>query len=345
MAYGLVPFRKLQLGVEATPGTAVAATEVLYGKLTPKQADELWHKPDQDRGLLAMYVETPFQVGNEIELDFEGEANDRLLVHILSNAIRGNITPTQPDDSNEPNHYRWEFQPSMTAPNTPDQTNGIDTFTLEYGDNVQAYEVKHVYTVSVEITGEPNEPVMISWTIRGQDITETTFTAALSGPSVQYFPFNNANFYIDTSYAGIGGTAVTGLLRAFTWTYETQFTGRIAADGSMFFGSLSEDKKTVNLELTYYRDSTNSAAEFDKYQAQTMFYPRIELLADTEMDSGQDNPPYLWLDGAFRYTEWPEMGDEDGTSVVTVVAEAHYDATEANMMTATVGTTMDAYAT
>jgi hypothetical protein len=345
MAYGLQAYRRIQISnPEDTPGTAEAATEVLLGKMTVRASDEMWHKPEQDRGVLAANYEVPFQVGKEVELEFEGEFYDRLAVFMFSNAIRGNVTPTQPDDSNEPNHYLWTFQPSMTAPNTPDQTNGIDTFTLEFGDNVQGYETSHLYTVSVEITGTADEAVMASWTIRGQQIGEVTFTGALSAPAAKYFAFNNAQFFIDTSYAGIGGTQKTGMLRAFTATFETQFTGRVSADGQLYFGGLNENVKMVTLEMTYWRDDTNTEAEFDKYQAQTMTYIRIALIGDGEMDSGQSNPPYVYLDGAYRYTEWPELGEEDGTSVVTVTAESFYDATAANMMTWSVGTTMDAFA-
>jgi hypothetical protein len=45
------------------------------------------------------------------------------------------------------------------------------------------------------------------------------------------------------------------------------------------------------------------------------------------MDSGKSNEPYIYLDGAYRYTKWPELGDEDGTTTETVTAESVYDAT------------------
>lgn len=342
MAYGLKAFRKIQYGVESTHGTAVAATEIVFGTLTVKPSDQVWHKPEQDRGVLAMNVETPFEVSKEIELDFEGELNDRLMVFLANIGIRGNITPTQPDDSNEPNHYLWTVEPALTTPNTPDQTNGIETVTLEYGDNVQGYEVEYLFLTSLEISGTVNEAIMVTATFMGRQVGEVTFTGALTDPSVAYFAFNNSQFYIDTSYAGIGGTAKTGMLRAFTWTYESKFMPLFAADGNLYFSQIKEDKKTVELELTYWRDDTNAEAEFDKYEAQTTTYIRIALQSDTEMDSGQDNPEYVYLDGAFKYTEFPEIDDEDGTSVITVNAEAFYDATASKMFGVLIGTTMDA---
>jgi hypothetical protein len=345
MAYGGKPFRKIQISnVEGTPGTPEAATEILFGMLTQMVHDMVLHTPEQDRGVLAKNVETPFRVSDDPgEIVIEGELYDRLMVFICANAIRGNVTPTQPDNVNEPNHYLWEFSPTMTAPNTPDQTNGIDTFTIEWGDNIGAFEMEFAYTISVEITGEPNEPIMVSWTISGRQITATTFTGALTAPTAAYFPFNLSTFYIDTSYAGIGGTAKAGYLRAFTYTFETQFTPLRAADGNFYFTQLQENVKAPTLEMTVYRDDTIYAAELVKFLAYSTTYIRIALSSETEMDSGQSNPPYIYIDGAFKYTEIPELEDEDGTVVTSVTAEGWYDATAAQMMTISVGTTMDAY--
>lgn len=342
MSYGLKAFRKIQYGIESTHGTAVAADEIVFGTLSVKPSDHVWHKPEQDRGVLATNVETPFEVSKEIELDFEGEAADRLLVFLFNLAIRGNITPTQPDDSGEPNHYLWLFEMALTTPNTPDETNGIETATIEYGDNVQAYEVEYAFLTNLEISGTVNEAIMVSATFMGRQVGEVSFTGSLTAPAYAYYAFNNSTFYIDTSYAGIGGTQKTGMLRAFTWTFETMFMPLFAADGNLYFSQIKEDKKTVQLELTYWRDDTNTEAEFDKYAAQTTSYIRIALASDTEMDSGQDNPSYVYLDGAFKYTEFPELDDEDGTSVVTVTAEAFYDATSSKMFSVSVGTIMDA---
>lgn len=344
MAYGQKAFRKIQISnVEGTPGTAEAATEILFGMITQLFTDKVFHTPDQDRGVLAAHYEVPFQVGEAIELEMEGELYDRLAVFMFSNAIRGNVTATQPDNIDEPNHYRWVFEPAMTTPNTPDETNGIDTFTLEVGDNNGAYEVEYLFTVSFEISGSPNEPVMFTWTVQGRQVTSTTFTAALTAPAAAYFPFNKTKFYIDTSYAGIGGTQKSGVLRAFTYTLETMFSGRYAADGNYYFSSINEDKKAAEVELTYYRDGVTEAAEFAKYLAQTMTYLRIELNSEVEMDSGENNPPQIKLDGAFRYTEYPAYDDEDGTSVVSVTARSFYDPTSSKMITVTVDTTMDAF--
>lgn len=342
MTYAHRAFRKIQLGVESTHGTAVAATEILVGRMESQPThDAIWHIPENDRGVLAANYETPIEVGNEVELSFQADAYDRGVLLALLNSVRSNVTSTQPDNVNEPNHYLWTIEPSLTEANTPDKTNGISTYTLEFGDDEQAYESEFVFTKKISISGSPDAICEMEWEMGARQVTDTTFTGSLTAPSIKSFAFNNAKFYIDTSYAGLGGTQKTGLLRGFTWTYETMFTGFITADGVLYFNSLTQDKIKATLEMQYRR-GTDSETERAKFKNQTLFYPRIELLSNGEMDSGQSNPEYVRLDGAYRYTEWDTPDDEDGALVTTVTAESYYDETSAKMFSCLVGTTMSA---
>lgn len=351
MAYGHKAFRKIQISnVENTVGTAEAATEVLLGVLKMLTDDKTHHMFEQDRGTLAKVVELPVLTARAVELEMEGELYDRLMVIMAANSIRGNVTPTQPDMGTRPNEYLWTFEPGLTTANTPDIANGIDTFTLEWGDNIQGYETSHLYTVKLEIEAEVGNDedaiVTFTWTVGGRVITESTMTAALTAPTAKYYPANLVKFYIDANYAGLGGTQKTGVLRAFKWTFETGFTPRYAADGTYYFAALNEMKKAPELELTYYRDSSIVEAELDKRQTDPLSktFIRIALFSNGEMDSGQSNPSYVYLDGAYVYTEWPELDEEDETSVITVKATAVQDSTSGKMMTVKVGTTMSAYA-
>lgn len=83
--------------------------------------------------------------------------------------------------------------------------------------------------------------------------------------------------------------------------------------------------------------------ELTKFLAQSTSYQRIELLGRTEMDAAQSNPPYIWLDGAWKAREWPETDQEDGNEMVTVTFDAFYDATAAKMMGISVGTQLSAF--
>lgn len=331
--------------VENTVGTAEAATEILLFETFKRIAhDKVFHMPTQDRGHLAANSETPFQVQQLAEFEMEGDLYDRIANFMFSSGIRGNITPAAVGGS-ETLAYTWAYLMGLTTQNTPDITNGIDTFTLEWGSPIQEYETEYIFTTSIEISGAINEAVRYKWGMQGRGVTESTKTAALSVPtSLQYFPMNKAKWFVDSSYAGIGGTQKSGVLYGFTWKLETNFTARFTADGNYYFSALNEDRKKVELELMLYRDSTIYEAELDKFQAQSTSYQRLALFGTSEIDSGQSNPPYIYLDGAYKYTEWPELDEQGGMDVIKVKAESFYDTTAAKQFGTTVKTAMASFA-
>jgi hypothetical protein len=335
--------KQIQIGPESTPGTAVAATEVFLGILEADLTSRVLHWPEDDRNLLAEHKGNEFKVGDEVEINLTGSMNHRHAPFMFGTALRGNITPTQPDATNEPNAYLWTYQPSLTAGNTPDLTNGIDTLTIEYGDNLDDYEAEYCFTKTLVITGAPNEPVTFEWTLAGAQVTSgITPTPALTVQSVQYFPSNTVSFYIDTSYANIGNTVKTDLLKGFTWTLETMFTPRYTTSGAFTYKGVNEDWKKVELELEYKR-GTLSEVEKALWEAGSTTYLRIKLEGGTELDSAQSNPPYIYLDGAYHYNEWPAPEDDEGVRIETVTAHSVYDSTGARDFEVAVFTDLAAY--
>jgi hypothetical protein len=343
MTTGLTAFRRIQVGEEGTPGTAVAATEILYGTLATWMENRTIVQPEEDRNNLSRHMADAFVAGKEGQLVWTGLLNQRHCPYIFSMGLCGNVSPTQPDPTNEPNAYLWTFTPSLTAPNTPDQANGIDTFTFEFGDNLQAYEVEYCFATRIEISGSPNEGCMFTCDITGRQRTDTTFTAALTAQTVQHFPFNLAKFYIDTAWADLGNTQKQGLLKAFTWTHETQFRASYGADGSLYFYAVDKEApKTAQLRLVYAR-TTDADSERTKYEGVSTTYLRIALEGATELDAGQSNVPYIRLDGAYQYFDWPTPGEEDGLSTVEVTAESVYDSTGGKQLEVAVLTDLDAF--
>lgn len=342
---GLKAFRRIQVSnAEDTPGTAEAATEILYGTMSTFEDTYELHRPEEDRNSLARYFEDDEFVSNAVGLTWTGDLNFRHILWALLMSLKGNVTATQPDATNEPNAYLWTITPALTTANTPDITAGIDTFTIEYGDDTQAWEAAYCFGTRLQISGAPNAACTFTCDIVGDLKTDTTFTGALTAASVQRAPFNLAKFYIDADGGTMGSTQKTGLLRAFTWTLDTQFSAFYTADGDLSYGSVVEDRKFVELSLTY---KWGSAADTERgfYDARTTRLIRIELLGQTELDSGQSNPPYLYLDQAVRYENWPTWGDDQGASTFQVTAYSVYNSTYAKIFEAALLNTLSALPT
>jgi hypothetical protein len=342
---GLQAFRRIQISnVEDTPGTAEAAVEMLHGTLGTFEDEYELHRPEEDRNSLAQYFEDAEFASEKMAATWTGDLNFRQILWALLMSLRGNITPTQPDPTNEPNAYLWTIAPALTSANTPDQANGIETFTIEAGDDTEAWEMAFSFGVNLEISGAPNEMCTFSLDIVGDKKTATSFTGGLSLPSVQRAPFNLAKFYIDAAGGTMGSTQKTGLLRGFTWTLATQLGAFYTADGSLTYGALSEGKKHVALALTY-RWNSDAATEEDAFFAQTTRLMRIQLNGQTELDSGQSNPPYLNLDQAVRYEDWPSWGEDQGLSTFQVNAYSVYNATYAKLFEVALLNSLDALPT
>lgn len=333
-----------QAGDETTPGTAVAATEAMLGRISFKEDYDL-HQPEHDRNSLALYFEDSEFVGKRTALTWEGDLNPRHAVWALGMSVRGNITATQPDPTNEPLSYLWTYEPGLTTANTPDIVNGIDTNTWEFGDDDQCYEANYCFSTRLQISGAPNAACQFACDIVGSEQSDVTKTAALSyttGVGVQLFPFNLATIAIDADGGTMGDTASAGLLRGFTWTLNTQFSAYPCADGDISYANVVEGRKFVELDLIYKWDA---AADAEKafWEAQTTRLVRIALNGSTEQDAAQSNPPYLHLSQAIRYTDWPTWGDDAGHSTVAVKAVSVYDSGYAKLFEVALKNMLAAY--
>lgn len=343
MAIGRTAFRRVQISnPENSPGTAEAAIEILICKFATSYFDKVIHQPEADRNSLSMNHADDLIVANDLEIELEGDFHHRLALWLFSNAIRGNITPTQPDATNKPLEFLYNFQPGIQTANTPDITAGVDTFTLELGDNVQDYEAEFLIATTITLSGQPDGVVEFSWTAKARQLTETTLTEALVETIPQRFATNKVKFYIDDSYAGIGGTQQLDLLSEWEWTLETGFTVRQTADGDLFFTGVSEDKKNVELKCKYVRGA-GSEAEKVKADARTTTYIRVEIIGNNEIDIGQANPPTIQLDGAFRAFDWDAPDSTDGTEMEEVTYQSVLDATASLEYEVNLFTDMDGY--
>lgn len=310
--YASTAYQKIQYGLENVPGSALAATVVAQGgRLTTfPLGDHIYETfEDETTGLLVPHVTAPVKVKTEANFVWEGALNT------VDGKIALNMALTR--------EASGAWQPVWGSPgNAPRASNGsyvgISPYTFEYGDDVKAYETAYCFGRRLQIVGRPNELIKFTLDITGRACTETDFTPDLSRGAAYYFPFELTKFYIDTTYASLGTTQKTGVLRGFTWTYTPAFAPMYAADGAAYFSKVLEGKrdKKVALGLILARDNTHSEAIFDAYQAQTIQRLRVKLVSTTGTS--------FTLDGAYRYVDWG-LGDEEGLAVCNVPAETVYD--------------------
>ena len=314
MATALKPLRLFQIGLESTPGTAVAATQKMIGDYawTPELDKEFEEFP---RGVFYPVTGGGVQLRSGSLIQGSGNVTFEELVYMLANALED---PTVTG----PGPYVYTFSRAAgTAPH-----GAIKTLTGEVVEDDGT--TKHVekefaygHTASLEISMATNSPTTFTWNIVGRKSADTTMTAALTpvtGRTV--IPGNLWALYMDDTWAGLGGTQLLGFLRGFTWTLETgilpDYTGdgRTDLDLTQLMSSITSVRLAVTAEL-----NAAAALELADFDADTIRF--IRLLANKSANQQAQ------FDMAMKHVSPVSISDDEGIRVADFELELEYDPT------------------
>lgn len=188
----------VQIGVESTSGTSVAASKRLQSlSIEPSiNASVNRFRPQGSK------YETVAALGKElVGAQVSGIATYDEIIYPLSSILTTGVHTTLPGGGDE-----WVFTPEVFDEDTP------KTFTVEYGSSVRAH--KFTYGMFTEFGIDINrDTVNLSGAMMGRRITDgITLTASpTSIPLVPMLP-NTFDVYVDDTHAGIGTTKLGRLL-------------------------------------------------------------------------------------------------------------------------------------
>lgn len=324
-------FRRIQIGKESTPGTAVAATRKLIGELSISPNLTI-HRPTDERNSLSEFRRSEV-VGQDASLSYSSDATYDQIIHFLAMALKGGVTPTQPDVGNSPTVYDWVYTPVATV------LAAVDTFTIEYGDNTQEFECKYCFVQSLELGFAMNSVVTLKADMMGHYPIKSSFTGALSDESVEEVVSNDLTVAIDTTWANLGVTPKSGVVAGATLRIPTGLVPIKAADGSMEFTRIGEQRRHFELDLDILVSSA-AITEYDAAVAQTDRAIRLIVTGPTISD---DETYMLTIDFFGRYTAAPTIWDsQDGENLIRLSLVSHADAS-GNELSITVRNIESAY--
>ncbi len=265
---------RYQWGPESTRGTAVAATRAIGATPKAVPTDRVWEAVRLAKGL---------------RVDRTNKRNDELLVRdtltfengyfqalpgLFVGSLDGTVTPAEVNVGQS--DYKWDILPLLTAANTP------KTLTIEMGDDTQAYEVEYCMFDRLVFSGEMGQdggasPVKIDASYFGRQVTPTTFTASqVLHPSLEFMNAKLARLFMDTSWAGLGGTEQTSLLRGFELEFLTGNHPKFFGSANKYFDSYGEGDLGVMLTLTL-EGTSGADSIYDLYQAGTERAIRLDI--------------------------------------------------------------------
>jgi len=306
---------KIQMGRESTPGTAVPATFIWGGCGILKDEREVKFVDGCVGNLggdLRSY--TP-KLAATLELE-ETEASFERLPHLFEMGISA-ATPSHDGSGG----YVYVYNAPTTNAPTP------KSYTVEGGDNVQAEEMEYAILDELTISGKAGDALMMSATLFGRQLQNTTFTSALPAVDTEVILFQRGKLYIDDSGGTIGSTQMTGVLLSMEYKYKSGLAPRYTADGELYFDHASIAQPEIELSLTL-EHTTGADAERAKWRAET---PRLIRLAfEGSAISGGSTYTHktLIIDLAGKWTEMPNLDDEDGDTILTGKFVPRYSETD-----------------
>lgn len=300
-------FRKIQIGQESTRGTGVAATKKLIGALsmTPQIAR---HRPQDEDGTLAEFVRQR-DVGQMSRLSYQGDATFEQIIDFFAMTLKGGVTPSTPDGATDAR--LWTFTPSITA------SNAHDSYTVEYGDNTQAWESVFTLAESLSLSVNLDSTLSMSVEMFAHFAAKTTFTSSLDNPSVEEIPSAKLKVYINDFLSSLASspTQKSDLVTGADISLNSGLVPVKSANGTLEFTGVSERKRSHSMRLDMAVGS-DFITEYDAWAAGSLRAVRLEW-EGSEIEDGFNKT--LTIDMAGRWVSEPRLfTDNEGRNIVSM---------------------------
>jgi len=295
-------------------------------RLYPPVGDRVIIHPDEDRGskfgaFRGFTAGLLAEMGN-LESGDSGATFEDILFPLLM-ALKGSVTPTQEDVTDDGDAYLWTFTPTSESADNP------DTFTVEWGDDVQVWETEYCFGTGLSVSGAMNEALALSMPMVGRQHSTSSFTN-LSDRTVESILMNKTVLKMDDVGGTLGDTAVSSAIVGFNWDLPEHFYPYFTGEGNEYFTAHAEKKVKPTLNLDVIMTSAVATIITTKYQAETNQLVRLESNG-TLITSGGSLTNMLRLDGAYRIMNVSELQKDEGLTRVAISLAAEYDSTYAKM--------------
>lgn len=311
--------RKLQFGLEAVKGTALAASVIWRGTGTIEDQLELQY-PEEDVGRLVegdrAYI-SKLQGAltiDDTELTFEQLP---LLLCIGIDDITDGVQDGAGSD------YIYDYVLGVTS------DPGHSTFTIEGGDDAGAEEIEYGFAAEITLKGATGEAWMMGANLMARQVVPTTFTGALTLDDVEEAMFTKTTLYIDDSGGTIGTTLVSNLLLDAEITITTGIQPKYTTNGELYFQFTYRGEQMVVVAMTFEHNA-GAIAEKVEWRAKNTRLIRLQCLG-----SAVQTPGTVWSNQAIEFDfagiweKFDKIDDVDGNDIVKGTFRARYSPTDA----------------
>lgn len=334
MATAIYPLNKIQMGIEGTKGTLVAATRLIQcdGDVTEEQD---FYRSEYPQGVRsnAGGAGTIVRKGTAYKITTELTAEE--ILWPLETGIIGGVTP-----STGTGDYTRVYTPELTTGIPTIKTATVEALRSDGVTNHYYGESGYAMTSGFSIDWQFNQIAKLEWDMFGRARQTDTPTAGLAVyPSREPLITNFTKIYLDTTWAGLGGTQLTGIVRSANINVTTGYEPNYTLDGRADLDHVNHKvgNLAATLSLVLELDAVG-AARFTAYRANSIQYIRIITTGGTAGLLVKT----VKIDGAYRFTGPPAMSADGQQMLLACELESVYDVTGTKTLEVTSITTLAA---
>jgi hypothetical protein len=325
MATALQALRRLQLGKETTAGTVVPATVAIPA---------MWEQDEQvSAGKLKSVTGYRIAPANGpivsrafgLKVDTELTAEE-ILWPLLTGLA--NVTPSGSGPA-----YTWTFSPALGG-HANVATATAECVKTDGATNHYVAIVPYCFTQKFSIEWNASDIAALKWEMAGRARQGGAPTADIN-PYASREPLVGglARVYLDSSWASLGTTQLSGVVRSGTLEVTTGLVPVQTVDGraDLDFTKHSSGELEASLELVLELDATGSA-QYQRYRDNGTAFIRVRF--EGTPIGGQ--PRYVQFDGFWQVDGQPKSSVDGQQELVGIKFRLVRDTVSGNALVVTV---------
>ena len=304
--------QNVQIGVETTPGTAVAATKRLQSiGIEPSITVE----KDNFRPIGSKFNALSTLGKEWAEAAITGRATYTELQYVLSSVVNTPVTSAP-----EAGATQWVFTPSTRADDVP------KTFTVEHGSNVRADRFSYGLVTEVGLSFS-RDAIEVSGSMMARAIEDGITMTAVGVDALPLIPVlpTQVSVYLDDDAASLGTTKLTRLISG-EFSLGSRFGPVWVLDAANpSFVNHIETEPDLSATLLMQADTQGMGLLTPLRTGDTKFL-RIEAIGGT-VDGATAEPYRLTIDLAGKISDTGGFSDSDGVYAIEFSLIGVHDAT------------------
>lgn len=305
----------VQIGIEATPGTAVAANKKLNSmSIDPSVQANI----DTFRPAGSKYATVASLNQEWSQSDMSGKPTYSEIIYPLSGVMTTATVAQILDGATPTTGYRWTFAPLTSSEDTP------KTMTMERGTAARAERLSYGLFTSMGMNvGRAN--VEMNGSMMGRAL-ETGITLTATPTELELIPILPGQFdlFMDTTAAGIGTTKLARVLSA-NWSLGDRFNPLWVLDSAQnSWVAHVEKEPTATIEVMMEADAAGMAMFTPLRDSSTRFF-RLRALGPTIFTGGIVVKYSFTLDVAAKISAIGNFRDEEGVYAISFTLRIVHD--------------------